>query len=175
MEDIEQKLLKLAEENVNKKMEEERKASELKIKKEIKDVKFILELIEKKMLYKKIGDWKNPIKFEMITKEIFWNDYTTKPKDKWRAEGITIKEWDNWGFDNYNLKIEVNGIKYEHIGYIVTDFINELKEEQRRIATITNGLYELEKHFEELKKQEKNIIGFVNDYNETKKKINFKE
>ena len=69
----------------------------------------------------------------------------------------------------------MNGIKYEHIGYIVTDFINELKEEQRRIATITNGLYELEKHFEELKKQEKNIIGFVNDYNEITEKLNSEE
>ena len=92
MEDIKQKLLDLAEQKVKEKLEEEKKQNEKKIKNEIKDVEFILELIEKKMLYKKIGDnWDKKQKFLVITKEIFFEDYTKEPKDSW-SKKLQIKK-----------------------------------------------------------------------------------
>ena len=173
MEDIKNKLLKIAEENVNKKIAEEQKRREKQIEKEIKDVEFILELIEKKMLYKKIGDrWDNPRKYELITKEIFFEDYSKiEPKNTW-SKKLQIKGNEYWDSDSYKLDIEVNGEHYYHIGYIINDFEEVLKEKKDKIKYITNGLHELEEDFEKLKNQEKNIKGFIEDYNAINKSLN---
>ena len=173
MKDIEQELLKIATENVNKKLEEERKKTEEHIKNEIEDVNFILKLIEKKMLYKVIGDWREPQEFKMITKEIFLKDYTSDPKESWHRKGISIKDRGLTGEDDYKLKIVINNeIEYKHIGYIIQDFTNELKDKMNRITRITEGLNELEKHFKMLINQEKNIKKFIEDYNEIKEQLN---
>ena len=175
MENIEQELLKIATENVNKKLEEERKKSEEKIKNEIQDVNFILELIEKKMLYKVIGDCRENQKFEMITKEIFLKDYTSEPKANWHKKGIQIKNWNSWK-ESYNLKIVINDeIEYKHIGYIIQDFTHTLKDKKDRISRITEGLNEIEKQFKELLNQETNIMKFVKDYNNAQEQLNQKE
>ena len=172
MEDIKDKLLKLAKENVNKKMEEEQKRIEKQIKKEEQYVKFILELIEKNMLYKKIGDWNNPTKYELITEKIFFEDYAKlEPKNSW-SKKLQIKGQEYWDSNSYKLEIEVNGEKYFHIGYIINNFENDLKEKRTRIKHITDGLWELEKDFEKLKNQEKNIKGFIEDYNAVNKSLN---
>jgi hypothetical protein len=173
MEDIKDKLLKIAEENVNKKLVEEQKRRETQIEKEIEDVKFILELIEKKMIYKKIGGrWDNPIKYELITKEIFLEDYSKEePKNSW-SKKLQIKGQEYWDSDSYKLDIEVNGEHYYHIGYIINDFEEALKNKRNRIKYITDGLNDLEKDFEKLKNQEKNIKGFIEDYNAVNKSLN---
>lgn len=172
MKDIKQELLKIAEENVNKKLEEERKKNEAKIEKEIKDVNFILELIEKKMLYKVIGDWREDQRFEMITKEMFLKDYTSEPQENWHKRGITIKKWNGWK-ESYDLEIVINDeIRYKHIGYIIKDFTETLKDKKDRISRITEGLNEIERQFKELAKQETNIMKFIKDYNETQEQLN---
>ena len=173
MKDIKEELLKIAREKVNEKLEKERKENEEKIEKEIKDVNFILELIEKKMLYKVIGDWRESQKFEMITKEMFFKDYTSEPKSNWHTKGIEIKGWDSWSSDNYKLKIKINNeIEYKHIGYIIQDFEQKLKEKLDRVSRLTEGLYELQSEFKELANQETNIMKFVQEYNEINKKLN---
>lgn len=172
MVDIKQELLKIANEQVNKKLEEERKKNEEKIQKEIQDVNFILELIEKKMLYKVINRWHSDEKFIMITKEMFLQDYTKEPKENWHKRGIMLKNWKGWK-DSYDLEITINDeIKYYHIGYIVKDFIETLKDKKERIIRVTEGLNNLERDFEELQKQEKNIVNFVKEYNQINKEIN---
>lgn len=173
MKSIEQELLKIATENVNKKLEEERKKSEEQIKNEIQDVNFILELIEKKMLYKVIGRWSSDEKFIMITKEIFLKDYTSEPTSNWHKKGITIKDWHGWNLENCDLKITINNeIEYRHIGYIIKDFIETLKEKKDRIYRVTEGLNGLEKNFKELVNQEANIMKFVKDYNDIQELLN---
>lgn len=172
MEDIKQELLKIAEKNVNKKLEEERKKNEAKIEQEIKDVNFILELIEKKMLYKVVGDWREDQRFEMITKEMFLKDYTSEPQENWHKRGITIKKWNGWK-ESYDLEIVINDeIRYKHIGYIIKDFTETLKDKKDRISRITEGLNEIERQFKELAKQETNIMKFIKDYNETQEQLN---
>ncbi len=171
--DLEKELLKIATENVNKKLEEERKKSEEKIKNEIQDVNFILELIEKKMLYKVVGRWSSDEKFIMITKEIFLKDYTSEPKENWHKKGITIKDWHGWNLENCDLKITINDeIEYRHIGYIIKDFTDTLKDKKDRVYRITEGLNDIERKFKELVNQEANIIKFVEDYNSTKEQLN---
>lgn len=173
MKNIERELLKIATENVNKKLEKERKKNEEQIKNEIQDVNLILELIEKKMLYKVIGRWSSDEKFIMITKEIFLKDYTNEPKESWHQKGIKIKDWHGWNLENCDLKITVNSeIEYRHIGYIIKDFIETLKEKKDRIYGIIEGLNELEKNFKELVNQEANIMKFVKDYNEIQEQLN---
>lgn len=176
MKNIEQELLKIATENVNKKLEEERKKSEEKIKSEIQDVNFILELIEKKMLYKVVGRWSSNEKFIMVTKDIFLKDYTSEPKTDWHKKGIRIENWHGYLSDNYDFRITINDeITYSHIGYIIKDFIDTLKEKKDRIYRLTEGLNDLEKKFEDLSNQETNIIKFVENYNEIKKQLNKKD
>lgn len=164
---IKEYLLKIANENVNKNLEEMKKQHEERIKREIEDVNFILELIEKKMIYKVVGE-----KYVMITKEIFLNDYMSEPKESWHKKGITIKDWNGWK-ESYDLIITINNeVTYKHIGNVIKDFRNSISEKTRRIQYITDGLWELEQDFNKLVKQEKNIMKFIKDYNEANEVIN---
>ena len=166
--DIKKKLLEIAQEKVEQKLKEEREKEEARINGEIDKVKFILELIDKKMLYKRIGDWRD-YKYEMITQEIFFEDYSKEPKNTYDKK-LEIKDLD-WNLDNYHLQIEVNGIKYYHIGSLIKDFEEQLKKKTERINYITEGLYDLENEFKELVKQEKMIKSFIEDYNTIAQKI----
>lgn len=173
MQDIKQELFKIATENVNKKIEEERKKSEEKINREIDDVKFILELIEKRMLYKITGSWSESKNFVLITKEIFLEDYSKEPEYEWQKK-LQVKKTKDWG-STYNLDIIVNGIEYKHIGYIIQDYCSELRKEKERLKDISRELYESEKRFEDMEKQELIIKKFIEDYNNIEKQLNKEE
>ena len=170
--ELKEKLLKIAEENVNKNLEEIKQQHEARIKRELKDVEFVLELIEKKMLYKVVGERGSSQRFVMITKEKFLEDYMSEPKSSYNKKGITIKNWD-WAEESYDLEITINSeIRYKHIGKIIKDFTETLSDKSRTIEYITKGLWDLKQEFEELVNQEKNIMKFVQDYEEAKKIIN---
>lgn len=173
MKDIKQELLKIAEENVNEKLEKEMEKNKQRIEKEIEDVKFILELIEKRMLFKITGSWSEPKSFVLITKEIFLEDYSKEREYKWQ-EKLQVKKYDNWR-DNYKLDIIVNGEHYNHIGCLMQEYRNKLKEEQERVEGISRKLRESEKRYEALQEQETTIKNFIEDYNNTEKYLNKKE
>ena len=173
MNDIKEKLYKIAEENVNKKLETEMEKNKQRIEKEIEDVKFILELIEKRMLYKITGSWSEPKSFVLITKEIFLEDYSKERKYDWQ-EKLQVKKYDNWR-DNYKLDIVVNGERYNHIGCLMKEYRDELKKEQERVKEISIKLRESAKRYEELQEQEAIIKTFIEDYNSTERYLNQKE
>lgn len=173
MKDIKQELLKIAEENVNKKLEEEMEKNKKRIEKEIEDVNFILELIEKRMLFKITGSWSEPKSFVLITKEIFLEDYSKERKYDWQ-EKLQVKKYDNWR-DNYKLDIVVNGERYNHIGCLMKEYRDELKKEQERVKEISIKLRESAKRYEELQEQEAIIKTFIEDYNSTERYLNQKE
>ena len=173
MKDVKQELLKIAEENVNRKLEEEMEKNKQRIEKEIEDVKFMLELIEKRMLYKIIGSWSEPKSFVMITKEIFLEDYSKEREYKCQ-EKLQVKKYDNWQ-DNYKLEIIVNGTHYSHIGCLMKDYYDELRTEQGRLKDISIKLNESVKRYEELQEQETKIKSFIEDYNKTNKYLNKNE
>lgn len=171
-ENIENKILKLAEKSANKKINEEKKRIEDKLKNEIDDVKFILDLINKKMLYKAIRVNYNIKQYQLITDEIFLEDYFEKePKSTW-GKKLQVKNKEYWDSDSYNLEIEVNGEKYYHIGYIINSFETELKEKKNRVKYLNDKLWEIEKDFDDFIKQEPIIKKMIEDYYETKKTIN---
>ena len=172
MSDIENKILKLAKETANKKLKEEQERIEKKINSEIEDVKFILELINKKMLYKRKGEYYNVKGYELITEDIFLQDYFEKePKNSWNKK-LQIKERDSWDSEWYKLEIEVNGEKYFHIGYIISDFEKELNDKKSRIKGISEKLWEIEKDFNEFTKQEPIIKQMIEDYHLIDKTFN---
>ena len=167
---IENEILKMAQTNVNKKIIEEKIKLENKFNSEIEDVKFILELINKKMLYKK--DKKG---YELITSEIFLKDYLEKEtKYTWQRKLEITEPTNKYAdyCDSYQLQIEVNGEKYYHIGYIINDFEKELNNKINRINYMTDGLYEIKKDFEELVKQEPIIKKMIEDYYKTNEALN---
>lgn len=171
-EEIEIKILALAKESANRKIKEEQKKAEEKINSEIEDVKFILELINKKMLYKHKGSYWNKKGYELITKEIFLQDYFEKePKNSWQKK-MQIKDREFFDSESYKLAIEVNGEKYYHIGYIINDFENELKDKKNRIKNITEKLTEVEKDFDDFTKQELYIKQMIEDYYNTNNSLN---
>ena len=168
MENVKEKLFEIAKEKVEQKLKAEREKEEARISGEIDKVKFILELIDKKMLYKRIGDWRD-YKYEMITQEIFFEDYSKEPKNSYDKK-LEIKDLD-WDLDNYHLQIEVNGIKYYHIGSLIKDFEEQMKKKTEQIDYITRNLSDLKKEFDELVGKEEIIKGFIEDYNAINRKI----
>lgn len=174
MGDIENKILKLAKETANKKIKEEKEIIEKRLNNEIDDVKFILELINKKMLYKRKGESYNPKGYELITEDIFLQDYFEKePKNSW-SNRLQIKDRETWDSEYYEIKIEVNGERYFHIGCIINDFEKELKNKKERIKRINRDLWEIEKDFNDFKKQESIIKQMIEDYHSTEKTLNSK-
>ena len=170
-EDIKNRLLKIAEDKAIEKLNQERERNEKKIKEETEYVETILKMIDRKMLYKVTENDKQYQKFIVITEDIFFQDYMNEPKETYYTKGIKLKDYKSFSYDNYEVKIEVNGIRYKHIGSIIQEFENELKNKIRRINYITEGLWELEKEFKELANQEKNIKKFVEDYNKNEREI----
>ena len=172
MREIENKILKLAKETANKKIKEEQERIENKLNNEIDDVKFILELINKKMLYKREGKSYDVKGYKLVTEDIFLQDYFEKePKNNWEKK-LQIQERDGWDNEYYKLKIEVNGERYFHIGYIINDFETELKNKKNRIERINSDLWEIEKDFNEFTKQEPIIKQMIEDYHLTEKTFN---
>lgn len=86
------KIKEIAYENVNKKIEEERKETERKINSELEIVETVLKYIKNKLLFKKVGDsWRQNYEYEIVTEEIFFEDYSKESKSYW-DKGIEIKE-----------------------------------------------------------------------------------
>lgn len=172
MSDIENKILKLAKETANKKIKEEQEQIEKKLNNEIEDVKFILELINKRMLYKRKVEYYNIKGYELITEDIFLQDYFEKdPKNSWNKK-LQIKEKDSWNSEWYKLEIEVNGERYFHIGYIINDIEKELENKKDRLKRINEDLWKIEKDFDEFKKQEPIIKQMIEDYHLIDKEFN---
>ncbi len=167
MEDIKNRLLKIAEEKANEKIKKELEKAEENIKDEVEDVEKILKMIDKKMLYKINFDKKKNTKFIMITEEIFFQDYL---EDNNFFGGSTIR-FKNYTREEYEVEIKVNGIEYYHIGSLIQKFESKLKEKITQIERVTVDLRRLEDDFKDLVNQEKNIKKFIEDYNETEKNI----
>ena len=170
-ENIKNKLLKIAEDKAIEKLNQEREKNEKKIKEETQYVETILKMIDRKMLYKVTENDRKYQKFILITEDIFFQDYMNEPKESYYNKGIQLKDYKDFCYDNYEVDIKVNGIRYKHIGSIIQEFEKELKEKIRRIICITERLWDLEQEFKELANQEKNIKKFIEDYKEREREI----
>jgi hypothetical protein len=162
MSKIEDEIIRLAEENVNKKLEKDREQEEQRLKSELDKVKELLLMIKKRMLYKTTSEdfFGNNKKYVLITEEVFFEDYNSEKNKVYRSNPIQIKDWEG------KLDIRVNDIRYRHIGNLIKDFEETMQDKTDRVDRLSNNLRELQEDFESLKKQEQNIKKMVTDYQE---------
>lgn len=162
-EDIVSKIKEQAYENVNKKIEEERKITEEKINSEIDVVEEILGYIANRMLFKTptYGE------YELVDEEMFFKDYA-KEVDDW-DKGVKINRERERGRDWF---IKVNDEKYYDINYIISDYENTFNYYREKLTNLRSQFNNIEQKVEELKKQEPEIKTLIEKYKkvEVKKK-----
>lgn len=140
------KIKEKAYENVNKKLEEERKETERKINDEIEVVEEILKYIKNKLIFKKVGDnWRQ--NYVLVTEDIFFEDYNSEPEYNWR-KGIEIKHEREKKWDYF---IKVNGQYYYDVRYIIANYEEEYEILKRRLS-------DLKSKFREIEEQERGLL-----------------
>lgn len=151
------KIKESAYENVNKKLEEERKKIEDKINNELKDVEKCLQYIKNKMVYKIIGDGYSVKEYRLANENTFFEDYNKE--SRW-DKGIKFA---NANSKPYEPLFRVNGESYYDIRYIIrryeenfndySDRLNRLREDFNKIKEAASELIKLEPRIKNLIKQ----------------------
>lgn len=155
-EDIISKIKETAYENVNKKVEEERKRTEEKINKEINVVEEILSYINNKMLFIK-PDYGE---YSLVDEKMFFEDYSKEPENSWN-KGLTINHDRK---NKYDCFIKVNGNCYYDIRYIIRNYEEDFEHYRERIDNLVTGIREIESKVSDLKRQEPKIKALIEKY-----------
>lgn len=157
--DIVSKIKELAYENVNKKIEEEKKETERKINEEIEIVEEILKYIKNKLLFKKVGDnWNG--KYVLATEEMFFEDYNKKSEYNWR-NGLLIKHNREKKWDEF---IKVNGESYYDVRYIIRNYEEDFNYLDERLIRLKSEFREIEAKKDKLLKEEPKIKRLLEQY-----------
>ncbi len=156
-EDIISKIKELAYENVNKKIEEEKAATEKKINREVEIVEKILKYINNKLVYKEVGRYST--KYILVNEQIFFEDYN-KEVDNWK-KGIKICDERSRAYDPIFV---INGEYYYDIRNIIGDYRQEYKKYSEKLYSLSDSFKEIEKKVEELKRQEPAIKKMIEQY-----------
>ena len=113
------KIKESAYENVNKKLEEERKKVEDKINNELIDVERCLQYIQNKMVFKIIkSSWSHTGIYVLADENTFFEDYSKEPKYSF-DKGIKFA---NSSSKPYEPLFNVNGEHYYDMRYIVRNY-----------------------------------------------------
>ena len=154
------KIKEAAYENVNHKLEEERKRVENKINHELVDVERCLQYINNKLVYKIIGDWYSTKEYRLADENIFFKDYTKEVKSDW-----------NRGIKFYDISIKpteplfkVNGESYYDIRYIIKNYEENFNWYAERLNSLRDRFTEISKAAQELKMQESHIKKLIEQY-----------
>lgn len=153
------KIKEQAYENVNKKLEEERKEKERKINSELETVEEILKYIKNKLIFKKVGDdWR--YNYVLVTEDIFFKDYSSEPKNYW-GKGIEIrhKREKNWEYF-----IKVNGEYYYDVRYIIANYKEDFDVLDKRLNRLRDDFSKIEEVKENLLEQEVKIKELLEQY-----------
>lgn len=155
------KIKEKAYENVNKKLEEERKETERKINSELEVVEEILKYIKNKLIFKKVGDnWRED--YVLVTEDVFFEDYNSEPEYNWR-KGIEIKHKREKKWDYF---IDVNGNYYYDVRYIIASYEEEYKILERRLSDLRNDFSKIEEQERRLLALEPKIKKLLEQYQE---------
>ncbi|MGX8833981.1 hypothetical protein ACWG0P_07185 [Amedibacillus sp. YH-ame6] len=166
--DIISKIKELAYENVNKKLEEERKATEKKINEDIDKVEKVLSYIKNKLIYKEvkgINGW-NTVGYVLVDEEIFFNDYNDE-KDNTYRKGIVF----NKERRRHDSLLSVNGNHYYDIRNIIENYKSNFEDHERRLDRLNENFREIEEQGKLLLQQENNIKKLIEEY----KKVDIQE
>lgn len=155
------KIKEIAYENVNKKIEEEKKETERKINSELEVVEEILKYIKNKLIFKKVGDdWKYD--YVLVTEDIFFKDYSGEPKNYWN-KGIEIKHKREKKWDYF---IKVNGEYYYDVRYIIAGYKEDFDILNNRLNRLREDFSKIEEIEKYLLKQEPKIKRLLEQYQE---------
>lgn len=157
------KIKEAAYENVNKKLEEERKRVENKINYELKDVERCLQYIKNKLVFKIVKNNQSSVgKYMLADENTFFEDYTKEPEYSF-DKGI---EFFN-SSKKSELLFKVNGESYYDIRYIVRNYekrfteyakrLNDLREQFNKVEEMANGLIKQEPQIKKLIEQYKQV------------------
>lgn len=157
--DIISKIKEQAYENVNRKIEEEKKATEAKINEELDIVEEILIYIKNKLIFKTIGDrWK--CNYVLVTEEVFFEDYNKVPEYSWQ-KGIEINHDKERTYEPF---IKINGEKYYDIRYITANYEEAFNRYKNRLQNLNESFGEIEEAAKKLKAEEPAIKKLIEQY-----------
>ena len=157
--DIIAKIKEQAYENVNRKIEEERKKTENKINRELDDVNKCIELINQKMIFKK--NTKNySYDYVLATPDMFFEDYS-KENDSW-DKGIKFPEKKYL----YSPYFTVNGEKYYDVRYIIGAYENDVTNLKRRSDNLWRTINEIESEMDDMIKAQHQVKKLLQEYQE---------
>lgn len=154
------KIKEAAYENVNRKLEEERKLVENKIANEIVDVERCLQYINNKMVYKIIGDRYRTKEYCLADENMFFEDYSKEAPYSWDKG---IKFYDTSSRPTEPL-FKVNGESYYDMRYIIRNYEERFDLYSRKLNDLYDKFNEISEAAEELKKQEPHIKNLIEQY-----------
>lgn len=153
------KIKEKAYENVNKKLEEERKETERKINSELEVVEEILKYIKNKLIFKKVGDSWHP-NYVLVTEEMFFEDYNNEPEYN-KGIGVNHGRKNKWDYF-----IKVNGEYYYDVRYIIANYEEDYENLRNRMSDLKITFSNLEREAEELLALEPKIKKLLEQYRE---------
>lgn len=152
--DIISRIKEKAYENVNKKIEEEREATESKIKNELKTVERCVEFIEKHLVFKKVNG-----NYVLATSDMFFDDYSKQPKYSYNS-GVKIKE----NRRIYEPWFTVNGESYYEIRYIIGKYEEDFSRLTKRAEQMYETISGLKESWKTLEQEQKSIKSLLEQY-----------
>lgn len=154
------KIKEVAYENVNKKLEEERKRTEEKINNELTDVETCLAYIKNKLVYKETKSGHGVVGYELADEDMFFRDYTKDEKNRWHY-GIQFFAEDK---RDYNPLFKVNGENYYDTRNLLRHYERNFREYNERLQRLNRDFTEIAEQANRLKQQEKHIKDLLEQY-----------
>lgn len=155
-------------------LEEKRLAEENRVKDELeKDrekLESLLEMIENRMLYRKVGDYTK--KYEIVTPEILLHDYITQPESTYIYKGIRYNE--DWN-DNKNCHqsvVSVNGRRYYDMRYILYAYEKDVEDLRGKYRKAKEILDEVDDDLKKVNEEYPRIVKMMHEWAEFQAKNN---
>lgn len=161
--DIISKIKEKAYENVNKKIEEEREATEEKINSELEVVNRCIDLITNELIFKRVNS-----DYILATPDMFFEDYSKNIEGSYFHRGIRFYNERRYNFDPL---FSVNGENYYEIKYIIGKYEDDWKSLDERRRKLFSDLIDLERDREDLFIKHKQIKKLLEQYNKEIKEV----
>ena len=147
--DIISRIKEKAYENVNRKLEEERKKTEDKINNELADVEKCLSYIKNRLVYKIIKENYRTTNYVLADEDMFFDDYSKETNTNW-YKGIYFPHDEKYLF-------RVNGEEYYDVRYLMQNYREDFERYRKDLASLNKVFRELEEGYKKLIAQELNV------------------
>lgn len=165
MNNTSERLIRLAEVNIESKRNEELERLEQSLKHDKEVIEKVLKLIDDHLLYKVISQYGCPVQYQLVTPEIFEADYLKTPDHDW-CQGLVIKDSNK----NYGATVEVNGESYYDIRYALNKFSADVEKREQTLSTIQQKLIDIKCEIEFLYKSLPALKAAITEWQEHQNK-----